>query len=383
MKIVSKILTVAGVLGAIVTFVSSNALAVKTGLLCSSCHTMHDSQGAANVGSAGAQEGLLTQSCLGCHTGTNTALTSVLNGATDAPYVLGDVLPTMWTNTLAGGNFWWTDIDAANDAYGHNVDLLGTNGVDDTLTGDPPGWSEHANFHVNVDRSGNAWDGTNLTCDGVYGCHGNATDGVIGDHHTHTHSTTTGQTSTYFRFLQGIEGWEDEDWEFDVGANDQNMYKGEIRASTAKNLTTTMTYFCAGCHGNFHADDDSAGTGTLGVTSSATISTASLWIRHPVDIALNDYGAVYQVYTTYDKHVPVAFADISNDTITGDIQTEEGIITCVTCHFAHGGPNKDLLRWDYSGDSAYTDNYSNGDGWETGDSTDTGLGCFKCHTDKD
>ncbi len=47
------------------------------------------------------------------------------------------------------------------------------------------------------------------------------------------------------------------------------------------------------------------------------------------------------------------------------------IVTCLSCHRAHGSPYADLLRWDY--DTMIAGN--------AGDAT--GKGCFVCHTTKD
>ena len=48
----------------------------------------------------------------------------------------------------------------------------------------------------------------------------------------------------------------------------------------------------------------------------------------------------------------------------------DAIVTCISCHRAHGTPYADLLRWDYSNNcNAGSDNAD--------------CGCFQCHTTKD
>ena len=189
---------------------------------CNNCHTMHYSQDGTlppNAGTNGPYGQLLLDSCLGCHTGTN-------NPPTDStPYVLDTVAPTYGTNgttgnTLAGGNFYWVS-QANNDSFGHNVSGLQT---DDVLTS-PPGYDGgRADSQDNI-PGGGSWSGQ-VTCAGEFGCHGthasgqNESAGIRGAHHSNASGSLTTATTVgnSYRFLIGIHGYEDSDYEYQPAA---------------------------------------------------------------------------------------------------------------------------------------------------------------------
>ncbi|MEJ2200991.1 MAG: cytochrome c3 family protein [Desulfuromonadaceae bacterium] len=284
---------------------AGNALAKAKGP-CVSCHTMHNSQDGVSVTGTGPVEALLAyQSCYACHSGTNTGLDGlgVMNG-TGIPYVfdsngapLYDNLDDSANSALAGGNFYW--VATVDDTRGHNV--LST---DDT------------------------------TIDG----------------------STVVQS---YRFLLGIVGLEDEDWEFTKDATDHNQYKGS--ADTVDG--STISYLCCECHGQFHTAAGSNGE-----------SGAAPWLRHPTDYDMNGtLGTTeyldYNVDNSYSIEAPVASTDVSAVKSAVLAGAGDAIVTCVSCHRAHGSPYEDLLRWDYS--TMIAGNGSNTDG------------CFVCHTTKD
>ncbi|CAD7773786.1 hypothetical protein DMNBHIDG_00815 [Candidatus Methanoperedenaceae archaeon GB37] len=74
--------------------------------------------------------------------------------------------------------------------------------------------------------------------------------------------------TTSYRWLGGIEGIEDPDWEWTAtdGTTDHNQYKG-VNGNSSYGDKTTISYLCAQCHGYFHSDIGS-------------------WTRHPTDIVL-------------------------------------------------------------------------------------------------
>jgi len=49
---------------------------------------------------------------------------------------------------------------------------------------------------------------------------------------------------------------------------------------------------------------------------------------------------------------------------------DDAIVTCISCHRAHGSQYADLLRWDYATMTAHNGTTGN-------------VGCFQCHTSKD
>lgn len=320
---------------ATIPFFSSQAAAKVSGP-CSNCHTMHNSEDGVALDPGGPNSNLLTGDCVGCHS-SDTADT-IVNGV---PIVYNTVAPT---DPLAGGNFYWVSRGgASNDVYGHNV--WGISGEDNNITADEgaPG------------NSGGP---------GCVGCHQSlATDpavsaipGKSGCQGCHTEVSHHDDSNNWFRFLKGhmsddhyVTGIEAVNWEQDTAnTNDRNIYRGidEATFTLTYSLRSThsITAFCSGCHTDFHE----------------YMGTASPWIRHPNDILLpetGEYGA-YDPLTTYSNEAPVAYLDPDAPV------RAEAVVTCLSCHRAHGSDQPDMLRWDYSNMAV-------------------GTGCFTCHTNKD
>jgi hypothetical protein len=331
----------------IVLFLYSPAYAAISGQ-CANCHTMHDSQNGSNVGADGQFSHLLNDSCIGCHTGTNSG------GA--IPYVLSTTEPTYGTDTLAGGNFYWVASGlGGNDTKGHNV--LGVSSPDTNLAeapGNPYGCASSCHMSLAVEQT--AVSGLGSGCEG---CH------LELKHHAP--NAAPGEVATeangWFRFLaghmgganNGVQGIEDSDWEYTKAAGDHNEYLGNVgdHSSSTNSLTTnTMTAYCCGCHGTFHEQVDSG-----------------LWIRHPSDAVIPNSGE-YASYTAYSTQAPVARNTLSG--ISATVTPGTDMVMCLSCHRAHGSPYADMLRWDYNTQIA-------GGGGGGSDNT----GCFTCHTAKD
>ena len=315
--------------------------------ICSNCHTMHNSQGGTPMAylddrltrAETPYKSLLVYSCLGCHS-SNVAGTWQ-DAITKAPIVFNTGAPTYGNKGLSAGNFYYVSI--STDNTGHNI--FSTN-PDNTLVNTPPG--------------GDAL-GAQVRCAGKYGCHGqngstaviDETTAIKGAHHGDDSSIDGSTIAKSYRFLLGIIGGEDSDWEKTTSASDHNIYKG----STA-NDTSTISYLCAECHGNFHTWEG----------GSTEVGSASPWLRHPTDIALPGGSTEYAAYNTgpggsgaYNPLVPLAYSDVStgHDTSTG------GIVACISCHRAHASPDFKMMRWDYKS-------------WP-GSGTN---GCGVCHTSK-
>lgn len=310
---------------------------------CSNCHTMHYSQG----GSLGATPNarLLTATCQACHTGDNAA--------GSRPYVIDTGDPGV--TALAGGNFYW--VNTGSDAKGHNVS--GTaNPADAALGNVPPG-------------------GTNLggvlSCAGTRGCHGGRVSAdemtdMSGSHHGNSAGIITTSATDIggsYRFLSGIHGYEDTDWELTKSATDHNEYKGYDRygaADSTNTNVTTISSLCAKCHGDFHY-----GAGKIGLASTMQ----SPWLRHPTDFDMDnlDGGSEYAAYA-FSTLAPPARLTIAaaSSSVAG---TDDEIVMCMSCHRAHGTAYDDLLRWDYSAGNCQTG------------VDQAACGCFQCHTTKD
>ena len=317
---------------------------------CSNCHTMHYSQGGdalAQWGQSGPYSALTTNTCVGCHTGMNVHNT----GSNTTPYVMTNDAPTYGAtgtdgNTLAGGSFYW--METTDNTTGHNVDGIATDF--DML---PPGYPG-ASYDSNRPAT---WPGTQkVACAGTYGCHGTtdtteAYAAVKGGHH--------GDDSNYYRMLNGVEGkeWNTAGttagkWEFKPTNSAHNQYKAIHRTSETTKDSTTISYLCGQCHGNFHSGTDNLGNN-------------SPWLRHPTDVQLPS-GGEYSAYTTYSVVAPVGSNTVTDVFETVNPGTTNCIVTCISCHRAHGTKYDKLMRWNYNSTILSTALY----------------GCSKCHTSK-
>jgi predicted CXXCH cytochrome family protein len=330
---------------------ASSSWAKVTGY-CSNCHTMHNSQnghpvaqdfnGSSFSSTDTPKESLLIYSCLGCHSATDG--TTWQDSATKAPIVFNTVEPAYGVNGLAAGNFFY--VSGIVDDTGHNI--LATN--PDGILGDiPPGGSF---------PSGGSYAGQ-LRCSGTRGCHGHnggqsgdsaiddETSALKGAHHGSDTPPLNGDLSDVarnYRFLLGIAGKEDSNWEVEPSNNAHNEYKGDVNFG----VTNTISYLCGECHGNFHSDNG--------------VGSASPWLRHPTDILLPQTGeyATYDPTTTYNNLVPVAYTDFENPS------RPMAVVMCLSCHRAHASPWFKMMRWNYKS-------------WP-GSGTN---GCSVCHTSKD
>lgn len=324
---------------------------------CADCHTMHDSSGGQGValgplGGAdlvGPQEALVNFTCSGCHVGSNTG------AATDTPFVAHmTVAPSYGStgtsgDTLAGGNFYWV-VNNDGGPKGHDVVGLGISQTTRVPPGEPNG---DLVFSV----------ASPLRCAGTNGCHGDTavasqTMAIWGAHHGNTLGqavATPGSllTATSYRFLNGIVGYEDSDWEFQPTKDLHNQYKGVVRLTDGAADVSTISSACTSrCHGDFH---NGAGT-DYGVDASAG-SFASPWIRHPIDIDMGGLNGEYLGYgnpvlgdQNYNVNTPLASTDVTgvlNSVAALSSASGKAIITCLSCHRAHGSPFDYSMRWDY------------------------------------
>mgnify|MGYP005838841383 FL=1 len=329
---------------------------------CVNCHTMHNSQAGSPMAytvSSGEttytstpNKGLLNTDCVGCHQGSNSG--------GPVPYVLDVSQPTYGAtgtegDTLAGGNFYW--VSQGNDRAGHNV--AGLAAADLAHGNLPPGSTDSAPL-------------SQLTCAGTYGCHGAATEidatvALLGSHHAND-MTAWNDGSTVaksYRFLDGVRGLEDSDYEYRPTSSAHNKYYGVDRTGETES-SGTISNHCGRCHDDFHH-----GTGEI----SEGVFSNNVWLRHPTDFDMsNAAGSEYGSYNDYQEVgnpysviSPVATADTSttlNTTVYS--QADDAIVMCLSCHRAHGSPYDGILRWDYKN-------------WPG-----TGFnGCAICHTAKD
>jgi predicted CXXCH cytochrome family protein len=305
---------------------------------CSNCHTMHNSQNGSPLVQTGTGANLLTNDCVGCHSSSTTD-TIDSNGT---PIVWNTVAPT---KPLAGGNFYWvSQAGDANDVFGHNVwGIKGNDSKLSTAPGNSFGSCGTTSCHDSL--------ATDPALTAVIG--GKSRNGCQG---CHTEVAHHDDSKPWFRFLKGhwntdayVEGIETPTWEQDATTNpaDRNVYRGTDASygwAGGLQVEHTASAFCQGCHTDFHQQ----------------MGGASPWIRHPNDILLPETSeyAAYDPTTNYSNEAPVAYLNTAAPT------RAEAVVTCLSCHRAHGSDQPDMLRWDYTNMGA-------------------GTGCYTCHTSKD
>lgn len=365
---------------ALVLFCAGNVFAAAQGA-CVNCHTMHNSQDGTSMmvdGTSGPAPALVrAASCYGCHGDVD-----IVNGVWDDFVTAPGRTPRINAqdygdfgvdgDTLAGGSFYWVDTNGmGQDAKGHNVVTVA--GMDAKLGYQPPGWNAAFSANGQINNGAQTWT-AQLTCAGVTGCHGDhtATDdftAVKGGHHGDDSTLDGSSVAKSYRFLKGILGLEDPEWEFQPTASKHNQYHGEARKADTATNTKTISYLCAECHGDFHS-----GAGDLG--ADGTIWGAP-WLRHPTDLDMNDLPnteyALYNEDKSYSVVAPVASTDVS--VVKSSVLNGPGdaVVTCISCHRAHGSPYDDLLRWNYN-ETGHEMVAAGGAG---------NVGCFVCHTTKD
>jgi len=334
--------------------------------ICSNCHTMHNSQGNSAVDPGGPNSNLLTTSCVGCHSSTGSSTILDIGGC-QVPIVFNTSEPTYPPNgsmssTLAGGNFYWVQAAGKGDAYGHNV--FGISNADATLTNAPGASTSCPSCHSTLATA----------TSGCKGCH-------VPKHHADDGADVVDAGGGYYRFLgsvmhadyswlpgEGVKGIEADDWEQNPNSTNHNGYMGTAdvyaKQGTGPYIDKfTMAQKCNGCHGIFHhlMNSEQTSMDQVGDFSGA-------WLRHPSDVVLPNSGE-YANYTVYDPMVPVAKPDLTGKKNDANVVPGTDIVTCISCHRAHGSPYPDMLRWDYT--TMITGGGSNS------------SGCFKCHTTKD
>jgi hypothetical protein len=337
---------------------------------CSICHTMHNSEEGAAVAftldSSGQQvfssqpfTNLLKTDCLGCHSQAGPETIVNMEDAV-VPIVFNLTEPSYppdgsTTSTLAGGNFHW--LINKGDAYGHNVYGIA---------------SEDSRFAPTQAPGGVPQTGDCVNCHGTLA---NAQSGCEGCHvplhHADDREVVAGRAKGWYRFLgsvmqradphdptpEGVTGIESPDWEQSPLADRHNTYQGKPGPYASYLETGSISQKCAGCHGLFH---------------NTTIAD-STWIRHPVDVTIPNVGE-FTDFTVYDPMAPVARQNVGpNDAGFSIINHDSDLVTCISCHRAHGSPYPALLRWGYR-DWPGTDSHTQ---------QPAENGCAVCHTSKD
>jgi hypothetical protein len=148
---------------------------------------------------------------------------------------------------------------------------------------------------------------------------------------------------------------------------DSNIY-----TATGGNAGMTgIGAWCAQCHDNWHE-----------VTVTGNVNGAD-WNRHPVGYIVSDADTSgfnidtidwnnYSVTTPADQRPLMEHGegwDPANEYWGNADNTDK--VFCFSCHFAHGGPYYDILRWQHA--------TAVGAGTQTGAGVPNNVGCQACH----
>lgn len=403
-------------------------------LVCGGCHTMHNSQGGSSLGgNAGGSLILLRGAvstradihkfCLQCH-GSNGAQADILQIPQNvkAPKVWSSATWTSddpFNGIGSGGNFspeldtsW--DVSTANMlGKGHSLgatNIVPPGGEGDpsiatfscTNCHDPHGTSNPADTKINIFRNlrvtatgAGANSGVKFVNDPArpYREHRSYVGGVNGTYYGG--GETDNASNTIWPVYRGaLTG---------VPANDKvnsNSYgTGQDNGDPTK---VTMSKWCAQCHDNWH--EANAPANFAGFDGSQGPD----WRRHPVNgmmarkatqgcagtchTSLNDRTTYSLALIQAGKGVPVTasnFYNAGSDTVyylpyeapcsgvigcmdlAPNTSGDNHKVFCLSCHFAHGGPYNDNLRWDYTSVV--------GTGSQTANGVPVDKGCQLCH----
>lgn len=416
----------AAMLTALFVFNGTDAEAVHKGagdLVCGSCHTMHNSQGSGSNtlgGTTGGSIVLLRASlpngradihllCLQCHAENGTGATASdidpASGVT-APKVYrttawdgtgfddigsgGDFSSTgvyaggIWTlNTADGGS---TCSDNPSVGKGHSIgcaDVVPPGAAEATAIPalsctnchDPHGTDDANNADINIFRNlkkrpAGGGGGSALDPDGAVTVSATSYVGgyarVVGNVAGATAFTGAGDSATANHYWPIING--------SGVTSPQNTYP----AGTSANGTgdAGISGWCTQCHDDWHED----GTGTTNKVEGPGDDQQD-WRRHPVNNSIVDAtrpdsgaGVPKTDFTHYSgialpNRLPAAQNNDGGLTYYADNSLDR--VFCFSCHFVHGSPYNDILRWDYT-DSVEV-------GGQVGNSISSTVGCQICH----
>ena len=163
-----------------------------------------------------------------------------------------------------------------------------------------------------------------------------------------------------------------------------------------------ISMWCATCHDKWH-EGKTSGNYTIALPGTSGRGGMGDWNRHPVDNKLQEgactvagteagcSGAGVEIFRPADPVIPTNSYDVTKAGQVLPVASGEGSdrvfylqvgttdtadkIMCLSCHFAHGGPYFDNLRWDY----ASSVSVSGGQGDQSANPIASNKGCQLCH----
>ncbi len=416
-----KLLIAAALSLGIGLFAASESQAVHKGagdLTCGQCHTMHNSQGGSSLGGntngslillrgAVSTRAEIHNFCFQCHASDGAQATNAFQPhSNSAPKILLDSvnITTKWNQGSAfniigsGGDFQYacgnvvsgvwncSSIDGAGVALGKGHSLGATNvtppGANDgplaaftcTSCHDPHGTDNAANTTIskfrNLRKTPTDSGATSVAVDLTSGSatqHKSWVGGISG---------TFGGGGNYIPVNQATGA------SYGVATASRStiwpIYQGTLTGILATDAANSNAYggganglakWCATCHDKWHE---------LNVAGN---QNGNDWQRHPVDNVLQDasptsgdgvtiFDATNYSVTTAGQVLPVASGSTTNRVFYMASATSDKVF-CFSCHYAHGGPYYDNLRWDYQSSVSVGD--------QTGNGVPSNRGCQLCH----
>lgn len=405
------------------------------GLVCTDCHTLHNSEDAqAIAGAKGSHvaapnQALLkkadyTDVCLSCHkeqaagAGPTTSATADMNGVSNSGWKAPIVMTFNGTApsdvSMPGGDFYWSNLDAKkghNPSYtkGSAVATSQTIAGDPTLTNIPPGnngnpvggeWSCHSchGMHSRYSGSYTAWRQLNRKVNGI------VVSGDVSGQGVETTAGNKGATAAGYEPILSNSRGDVQGTSYLATRKDGNPLEGAnlfaAYGDSNKNVYRGgFSSFCSACHGNFHGGKDETLAASNGNTSSG-----GKWLRHPTNVKLSD-NAQGEDYTMpgayakaqinsqgtnpnpvgYDFKYPLVQPD-SDFTVKVDAPSASDAATavaddrimCLTCHKAHATQYNNATRWDTNHASFLKAGDTDIDGTVAA-ADNTAFGCGKCH----
>ncbi|HHL40083.1 MAG TPA: hypothetical protein ENJ37_06225 [Deltaproteobacteria bacterium] len=394
-------------------------------LTCGNCHTMHNSQGNSEIGGttgtgalvllrgnvSGRQE--IHNFCLQCHASNGAQAGDTFNNNHPAPKV--------YIDGSDGGGIGGTGVDFKSTG---DFGQIGAGGdFSGELTGNSSGWSVRTDRgQNNIARGfGHSLGATNVlppgsadgnlaafSCTSCHDPHGayDADTSTV-DKYRNLRKTPTGSGSTSVNVNDNTTSW------IGMGGQSSAAFANAVMIGTDKttaiwpvydsdntlvgdggtadqaisnyypvNSGDSISNWCATCHDNWHED-----IATTNDTGSGD------WRRHPVDEIIYAPGNANQ-----KSGAGVDIINLSNYTqaliaagkalpVANNASDGSGVyyldpasynstdrVFCLSCHFAHGGPYYDNLRWDY-----LSEVWPGGSAGQSGNSIASTVGCQLCH----